>query len=82
MGVGVVHGPGGDGMAKADDGMPKTGETKKNTEYTHTATVNVALQNHCLNFENAIFFLPKTLLFVLPAVALLYFVRGKPDNNG
>lgn len=75
-GMGAVHVPGG--------GKVWAGKTKENTERTHTTTVNVALQNRCLNFENANIFLSKTLFFVLPAVALLYFVRkkSKSDNNG
>lgn len=78
VGVGVggpVPVPGGQ-YARAE-------KIKENTERTHTTTVNVALQNRCLNFENANFFLPKTLFFVLPAVALLYFMRkkSKSDNN-
>ena len=80
VGSGAVPVPGGGlftGVEKA-----RAGRIKENTERTHTTTVNVALQNRCLNFENANFFLPKTLLFVLPAVALLYFARKKPDNNG
>ena len=81
LGVGMGVGgwsPGG-GMSKV-----WAGKTKENTERTHTTTVNVALQNRCLNFENANIFLSKTLFFVLPAVALLYFVRkkSKSDNNG
>ena len=78
VGVGGVHVPGG-GVSKA-----WAGRIKENTERTHTTTVNVALQNRCLNFENANIFLSKTLFFVLPAVALLYFVRkkSKSDNNG
>ena len=78
VGMGGVHVPGG-GLSKI-----WAGKTKENTEHTHTTTVNVALQNRCLNFENANIFLSKTLFFVLPAVALLYFVRkkSKSDNNG
>lgn len=82
VGGGAVHVPGGGlftGVEKA-----RAGRIKENTERTHTTTVNVALQNRCLNFENANIFLSKTLFFVLPAVALLYFVRkkSKSDNNG
>jgi hypothetical protein len=81
LGVGVGMGgvPGGGGMSKL-----WAGKAKENTKYTHNTTVNVALQNRCLNFENANIFLSKTLFFVLPAVALLYFVRkkSKSDNNG
>ena len=82
VGIGGVHVPGGGvftGIEKA-----RAGRIKENTERTHTTTVNVALQNRCLNFENANIFLSKTLFFVLPAVALLYFVRkkSKSDNNG
>ena len=77
VGVGAVPVPGGGGMAWA-------GKAKENTKHTHNTTVNVALQNRCLNFENANFFLPKTLLFVLFTVALIYFARkkSKTDNNG
>ena len=79
MGVGVGGWALGSGLEKV-----WAGKIKENTERTHTTTVNVALQNRCLNFENANFFLPKTLIFILPAVALLYFVRkkSKSDNNG
>ena len=82
MGVGVGVGMG--GVPVPGGGVSKVwaGKIKKDTEHTHNTTVNVALQNRCFNFENASIFLPKTLLFVLPAVALLYFVREKPDNNG
>ena len=81
VGVGVGTGgwsPGG-GMSKIWGG-----KTKEDTVRTHNTTVNVALQNRCFNFENTSIFLPKTILFVLPTVALLYFVRkkSKPDNNG
>ena len=74
---------GGIGKAWAGSAIPRTDETKKDAEHIHTATVNIALQNRCLNFENANIFLSKTLFFVLPTVALLYFVRkkSKSDNN-
>ena len=80
--MGAVPVPGGGvftGIEKA-----RARRIKENTERTHTTTVNVALQNRCLNFENASIFLSKTLFFVLPTVALLYFVRkkSKSDNNG
>ena len=81
VGMGVVPVPGGlfTGAEKA-----RAGKIKENTERTHTTTVNVAMQNRCLNFENANFFLPKTLLFVLFAVALLYFAqkKSKSGNKG
>ena len=74
VGVGAVPVPGG-GMSKVWAG------TKENTERTHSTTVNVALQNRCFNFENASIFLPKTLLFVLFTVALIYFVRKKSKSG-
>lgn len=78
VGMGGVPVPGG-GVSKA-----WAGKIKKDTEYTHNTTVNVALQNRCFNFENTSIFLPKTLLFVLFAVALTYSVRkkSKTNNNG
>ena len=85
VGMGGVHVPGG-GVSKARAGgaIPRADETKKDAKHIRTTTVNVALQNRCLNFENANIFLSKTLFFVLPTVALLYFVRkkSKSDNNG
>ena len=80
MGVGTEGIP----VPRCSVGKLLAGKTKKDTEHIHTTTVNVALQNRCFNFENASVFLPKMLLFVLPTVALLYFVRkkSKPDNKG
>ncbi|MBR1843422.1 MAG: hypothetical protein IJ793_00890 [Opitutales bacterium] len=80
IGVGVGTGGRSQGIEKA-----RAGKIKENTERTHTTTVNVAMQNRCLNFENANFFLPKTLIFVLLAVILTYcFARkkSKSDNKG
>ena len=76
VGIGAVHVPGGlfTGAEKA----------KENTVRTHNTTLNVALQSRYVNFENTSIFLPKTLFFVLPTVALLYFARkkSKSDNKG
>ena len=85
VGVGVGGWSPGGGVSKVWAGKARAGRTKENTEHTHTTTVNVALQNRCLNFENANIFLPKTLIFVLLAVILTYcFARkkSKSDNKG
>lgn len=83
VGIGAVRVPGGGGLFTGIE-KARAGKIKENTERTHTTTVNVAMQNRCLNFENANFFLPKTLLFVLFAVALLYFAqkKSKSGNKG
>ena len=82
VGTGAVPVPGGGVFTGVE--KVRAGKAKENTKHTHNTTVNVALQNRCLNFENANFFLPKTLLFVLFTVALIYFARkkSKTDNNG
>ena len=84
MGIGVGMGGVPEGGMFTGVGKVRAGKAKENTKHTHNTTVNVALQNRCLNFENANFFLPKTLLFVLFTVALIYFARkkSKTDNNG
>lgn len=76
VGVGVGGWSPGGGVGKVC-----AGKYKEDTVRTHNTTVNVALQNRYVNFENAGIFLPKTLIFVLPAVALLYFARKKSKSG-
>ena len=83
IGVGMGGWSPGIGTSKAwaDGWRPKTDEIKKDTKHIHTATVNVALQNRCFNFENTSIFLPKTILFVLFIVVSIYSVRKKSKTN-
>ena len=84
LALGIAAGVGTEGIPGPGGAQKVRAGKIKNTERMHNTTVNVALQNRYVNFENTNFFLPKTLFFMLPAVARMYFVRkkSKPDNNG